>query len=374
MIIRNLHADNYRNIGRLSLEFSGTFNFITGMNAQGKTNLLEAIHLFSLGRSFRTRRADELVKFGEEYFFLRLGGRSDNGVDFTLEYGHERGGSVRSSINGKKLRGLSEMIGVIPSVIFTPEDVEITSGPPSGRRLFLDYTAAQVSPPLLADLKEYRRVLRHRNSLLRSAAYGGGNAGGIESWTDMLVEKGCAIVRGRKEVLAGLSQTASEIYSEIRPGGESLGLSYDCSFCSGDEDLRESFLESLDRSREAERKRGYTAAGPHFDDITVFLDDLQVRKYGSQGRKRLVAIVLKLAQAETIMSRRGERPVVLLDDIFSELDLETAEKVRRLLSDRYQSFITSPRRGVFPEGAGESRVFFVADGRFAVENEGEKGL
>ncbi len=348
MIVESLHLNSYRNIEDATLEFSERFNYITGRNAQGKTNLLEAIHIFSLGRSFRTRRATELIRFGSEHFFLRLTGRSDSGVEFRLEMGQERSGRTKLSINGKQAGGISEIIGFMPSVIFTPRDVELSSGPPSGRRVYLDYTAAQVSPGFLADLKEYRKALKQRNSLLRAAA-----AGGILDdtqlgvWDEALARKGAAVVRGRAEILEVIGERASSIFAEVLNREDGLELAYRCSYdqeTGGEESLRAALLAA----RENEKKRGYTLAGPHYDDVMMKIDGEDVRKFASQGRKRLLAVVLKLAQADVIMSRRGERPVVLLDDIFSELDPGIVSGVRKMLSDRYQSFITSPRGEDFP--------------------------
>ncbi len=348
MIIERLHLNSYRNIKDVSLEFSEGFNFITGRNAQGKTNLLEAIHIFSLGRSFRTRRTTELVRFGSEHFFLRLIGRSDSGVGFRLEIGQERSGRTRLSINGKKMKGVSEIIGFMPSVIFTSRDVELSSGQPAGRRTYLDYTAAQVSPGFLADLKEYRQVLKQRNSLLRSAAAGGTlDEAQLEVWDEALARKGASVVTGRIEMLGVIAERARDIFTEVLGREDGLELEYRCSYdpegC-GEDALRAALLAA----RESERRRGYTLAGPHYDEVTMRIDGEEVRKYASQGRRRLLAVVLKLAQADVIMSRRGERPVVLLDDIFSELDAGVVSGVRNMLSDRYQSFITSPRGDDFP--------------------------
>ncbi len=364
MIILGLDVVNFRNIKKASLAFSETFNFISGRNAQGKTNLIEAIHLFSLGRSFRTRRTEEAVTFGADYFFLRLTCRSDSGIDFRIEIGLERGGKVKASVNSKKLSSLSEIIGIIPSVIFTPEDVMLAAGPPAQRRMYIDYTAAQISPAFLSNLKEYRKVLRQRNSLLKTAVGEGREPEGLEAWDEMLIEKGEAVVAGRGEMLAEITSRAGQLYREIVPCGETIEIVYLCSFDPAGRGTDGALREELGRVRDAEMKRGYTLAGPHFDDIVISLDATELRKYGSQGRKRLTAIVLKLAQATTIMERRGERPVVLLDDIFSELDAETSRRVRDLLSDRYQSFITSPRLAQFRDTPAGASFFVVEGGGF----------
>ncbi|HSG26842.1 MAG TPA: DNA replication and repair protein RecF, partial [Candidatus Krumholzibacterium sp.] len=330
-------------------------------------NLLEAIHMFSLGRSFRTRKPEEMISFGEEYFFVRLSGASDTGIGFTIELGLERGGRIRAGVNGNRLPGLSGIIGMIPSVIFTPDDVGISSGPPASRRLYIDYTAAQISPAFLADLKEFKKALMQRNALLRKVQMGTSGMEELDAWNDVFVEKGAAVALGRAKMLEPVRERAAEYFSALTTGREDFEMEYDCSFAvegpdaetgpAGGETLRGALEEALARTAERELRRGYTLAGPQFDDITLRLGGKDLRRYGSQGRRRLAAIVMKLAQAAVIMEGRAERPVVLLDDIFSELDSVTAEMVRSHLTDRYQSFITSPVGIPAPaEGAGSALI------------------
>lgn len=356
MIIQALDLTNFRNIGKASLEFSKTFNVIRGKNAQGKTNLLEAIHLFSIGRSFRTRRSEEMVMFGREYLFARITCRSDGGIGFRIEIGLERGGRINATVNGNKLSGLSEIIGIIPTVIFTQDDIVLTAGPPEGRRLFIDYTAAQVSPVFLEHVREYRKVLNQRNALLKRSAEAGSPPRGIEAWDEMFVARGAAIVEGRREMLRDIAARAASLYNETVNDGSELGMDYACSFEQQEGDPRRLLAEALIRLRDQERRRGCTLAGPHYDDIKIFLGETELRRYGSQGRKRLVSVLLKLAQAWAIMDRRAERPIVLLDDIFSELDGETARRVNGLLTNRYQNFITTPRDEDFSEVPASSFV------------------
>jgi DNA replication and repair protein RecF len=341
-------------------------NGIAGRNAQGKTNLLEAIHLFSLGRSFRTRSLDEAIRFGEEFLFCRLAARSDAGVDFQLEIGLERSGRLKVSANGAKASGIAEIIGVIPSVIFVAEDILIATGPPANRRTYLDYTAAQISPAFLQDLREYRRILRHRNALLEAAARGDREPEALEAWNEALIERAAAIVRMRMEILADVERRAGELLNEAIGGAPGFEMTYVCSFNPSGKEPAAALREALSRAREAEKRRGYTLAGPHYDDVAISLEGAELRRYGSQGRKRLAALVLKLAQALTIMDRRGEKPVVLLDDIFSELDRETVERVRGRLTERYQSFITTPRPDELALEPGGSAFFRVEGGEFSV--------
>ncbi|HUV35735.1 MAG TPA: DNA replication and repair protein RecF, partial [Patescibacteria group bacterium] len=279
------------------------------------------------------------------------------------------GGRVRVSADGRKLSGVGESIGIIPSVLFVPEDVALAAGPPRLRRVFMDYTAAQISPEFLADLKGYHAILRNRNALLRTIADGRGNRGELDAWDDMLVERGAAVVRGRGEVLDEVLRHAGELCTELLPEGESLDMRYVCSFNEEGIEPERALRNALTRCRDGEARRGYTLAGPHYDDVMIYLGETELRRFGSQGRKRLTAVILKLAQAQAIMSRRAERPVVLLDDIFSELDGETSGRVRGVLSDRYQSFVTSPRRDDFAGYRRDGACFVVEGGRFRTVDE-----
>ena len=373
MIVRGIDIVNFRNIAKAALSFSPTFNLITGRNAQGKTNLLEAIHLFSLGRSFRTRSLEETIRFGEEYLFCRLSGTADSGVDFDIEAGVERAGRIKVSINGKKAAGLSEILGIIPSVIFVAEDILLAAGPPAGRRIYLDYTAAQISPLYLRELREYRGIVRRRNVILEKAAREGAAPEGIEPWDAALVAKGASIVKIRIDTMREIEARAETLLAEIMNEDSGFGMEYVCSFDPSGAEPREALERALARVREAERRRGFTMAGPHYDDVQIFLEAAELRRYGSQGRKRLAALVLKLAQALTILERRGEKPVVILDDIFSELDRQTAQRVREHLTDSYQSFITTPRPEELGELPASAARFVVESGTFsAARSEAER--
>jgi DNA replication and repair protein RecF len=377
VIVRGIDIVNFRNIAKAALSFSPTFNVITGRNAQGKTNLLEAIHLFSLGRSFRTRSLEETIRFGEEYLFCRLSGKADSGVDFDIEVGVERAGRIKVSINGKKAAGLSEILGIIPSVIFVAEDILLAAGPPAGRRAYLDYTAAQISPGFLRELREYRGILRRRNVLLEKAAREGTAPEGIEPWDDAFIAKGASLVRIRIDTMREIESRAETLLAEIMNEESGFDMEYVCSFDPSGTEPKEALERSLARVREAERRRGFTMAGPHYDDVQIFLEGAELRRYGSQGRKRLAALVLKLAQALTILDRRGEKPVVILDDIFSELDRQTARRVREHLTDSYQSFITTPRPGELGELPATAARFVVESGVVApggIETEGAPSL
>ncbi len=361
MRIKKIEITNFRNIDEARLEFSPALNFVTGANGQGKTNLLEALYLFSLGRSFRTRKREEMIALERKLSFVRVSAVSDAGVELAAEVGMERGGGYRVVLNGERMRGFSGLIGTFPEVIFTPEDVSLASGPPSERRLFLDYTACQLSEAFLEDLKEYRRTLRQRNSLLKE--WEGGKEGEdlLRALDGVLAQRGASIVEGRTRVLKEIGERAKDVFSKIFEGGDELSMEYVPSVRGEKEDYGMNFIRALRGGRDEEMARGYTARGPHCDDIRIRLGELSLRKYGSQGRKRLAAIVMKMTQASVIRDRKGETPAVLLDDLFSELDEGIAEAVRGFLSDNYQNFITSPVDMDFP-GRGGVRKFYIDSG------------
>jgi len=204
-----------------------------------------------------------------------------------------------------------------------------------------------------------------RNVILEKASREGAEPQGIEPWNDALVAKGASIVKMRNETMREIEARAGILFAEIIGGPSGFEMKYVCSFDPSGNEPREALERALARVREAERRRGFTMAGPQYDDVQMFLEGAELRRYGSQGRKRLVALVLKLAQALAILDKRGEKPVVILDDIFSELDRETAERVREHLTDSYQSFITTPRPdelGSLPAGAAQ----FVVEGGIVV--------
>jgi len=360
LVVKRIRLVNFRNIAEADLTFSGSFNFIFGRNAQGKTNLLEALHLFSLGRSFRTSRRVDMISFGADYSFLSMEAVSDNGVTFVLDIGFDRDGSIRVNQNKKKVAGVSEIIGLIPSVIFTPEDIALAGGEPRHRRFFLDYTASQISASYLRLLKNFKRALKQRNALLKSIANGGA-PDGIEEWNEAYAEYSLELVEGRVEVLEKITPRVREQFAHIAGGGAGIELVYTCSFDTGSGSLKEDLRQTMEDVFDAEKRRGYSLVGPQYDDLRISINGNDVRRYGSQGQKRMVSIVLKLAQAVAIMEERGERPVVLLDDIMSELDDEKARKLRSLLSDSYQSFLTSPHMEDFPEEM-DGAAFFIVEG------------
>jgi DNA replication and repair protein RecF len=361
VIILRIRIENFRNISRAAIGFADRYNLVRGRNSQGKTNLVEAVHFFSLGRSFRTRRSDDVLKFGEEYMYMKLEGVRDGGVGVIGEIAKERGGRVRVKVDGERLPVLSDIIGLVPTVLFVPEDVEIISGSPALRRRYVDYTAAQAYSGFLEKLKEYRRALRQKNEELKRVGRGGEKVGVLDSLNSVMVSRGAEIVKDRGAIIREISVEVNRLYGEVVAGGK-VEMDYWCSYGGGSEEGREAFERRLGSVFEEEVDRGYAVVGPHRDEIIFLEGGRSIRKYGSQGRKRLLALLLKMSQAEVISKVRGERPVLLMDDVYSELDERVEEKVRDLLKGDYQTLATTPREegGIGKSEGGE--IFEVEDG------------
>ncbi len=362
MIIRRIRIENFRNIERADLRLSRHYNLVRGRNSQGKTNLVEAMHFFSIGRSFRTRSSDEVVKFGEEYMYMGMEGERDEGVKLLLEVSRERGGRVRAKIDGERLPLLSDIIGAVPTVIFVPEDIEIVSGAPALRRRYIDYAAAQVSGEFLAGLKGYRRALKQKNRVLKILDREGGDRGVLKSLNGIMADRGVVIARGRRKILDMIARRVKKLYREMAGEGE-LVMDYRSSFRSED---GEEFRDRLKEAEGEEIEKGYSVVGPHRDDIRIREEDVSMRKYGSRGRKRLTAMLMKIAQADVIAGERGERPVLLMDDVYSELDDRVAERMGELLRGRYQVVATTPRMEERWAGNDQAALFTVEDGEFSI--------
>jgi len=365
VIVRRLRAEGFRNLSALALEFHPEINWIHGDNGQGKTNLLEALLYPVTGRSHRRARDEDLLNFDAEHFFLSAELEDDAGEGVTLTAAWSPGEGKRLKRDGREPLRLVELIALVGSVVFGPSDVELVSGLPDRRRRFLDFTLSKIDTAYLRDLLSYRRVLRQRNQLLRED----GGRRELEAWTLRLVEFGARIHLERRRHLAILDELADSFYREMSGEPGPFHLAYKSPVFGKDlAEIESSLQASLRKLEPAESLRKTTLAGPHRDDMSIDINGLNARKYASQGQKRSAAIALKLAQAELLDRLRRDRPIVVLDDVFSELDPGRRERLCALVGRRYQTFLASPRQegelaGLFPA----SRVFRVRAGRVTPE-------
>ncbi|WP_026263639.1 DNA replication/repair protein RecF [Paenibacillus sanguinis] len=370
MFVKQLTLQNYRNYDTLSLGSFGAVNLLIGRNAQGKTNLLEALFVMALTKSHRTGKDKELISFGQDHAIVTAEVEKKYGtVQLELRLSTQ---GKKAKINGLEQRKLSDFIGAMNVVMFAPEDLEIVKGTPGIRRRFLDMEIGQVQPSYLYHLQQYQRVLLQRNNLLKQAWNAGPElAAMLEIWNEQLAEHGVKIVKKRKQFIRKLQKWAEHIHEGITGGGETLKLSYLPSFGeAGEEDeavLLEQFMIKLSQMKDQEIRRGMTLSGPHRDDISFDINGNEAQVYGSQGQQRTTALSLKLAEIELIHEEIGEYPILLLDDVLSELDPYRQTQLIETFQSKVQTFITAT--GLESINAGrlqDASIFHVQEGQIKV--------
>ncbi len=341
--VRDIALKNYRNYDELKLENFGSVNLMIGRNAQGKTNLLESLFVLALTKSHRTAKDRELIAFGEESAYAGCHVEKKYG-NVHLELSLSPKGK-KAKINGLEQRKLSDFIGTLNVVMFAPEDLEIVKGTPGIRRRFLDMEIGQVQPSYLFHLQQYQKVLLQRNNMLKQSYGKTPDPVMLDIWNEQLATHGASIVRRRKRFIRKLQIWAEDIHKGITGGKEQLLLRYMPSFGEVEEEdeavLLEQFMIKLSQVREQEIRRGTTLAGPHRDDLTFFINEKEVHNFGSQGQQRTTALSLKLAEIELIHEEIGEYPILLLDDVLSELDPYRQTQLIETFQSRVQTFITA---------------------------------
>jgi DNA replication and repair protein RecF len=307
MHLAHLRLRDFRNYTRLDVDFSPGFHLLLGGNAQGKTNILEAIYLIATLRSFRGVGGAQMVRHGQKGYFV--GGKVvGQGEHDTKMYWSSRERSL--SLDARPVRKLTDYLGVLRTVVFCTEDLQLIKGVARSRRRFLDLLLSQTYPAYLPLLQRYTRALRSRNALLKQP---GSAAAALEGFSRELVKAGEEIIRLRRELIPKLSPIARLAYRRISSDAEELRLDYQPS-------VKQDFGVELAQSRHREAAYRSTLIGPHRDDLQLLLNDRSAAQFGSEGQKRTLAIALKLAQAEYLTGLHGSPPVLLIDDIMGELD------------------------------------------------------
>ena len=360
MWISQLQLTNFRNYARLALQPDAGLCVLTGDNAAGKTNILEAIFLCALGRSHRTTRDAELVREAQQSGAVSRTLQTRGGTR-TISCRLMAGERKRLIIDGAPLSRSGELLGCLNVVMFAPEDLLLVKGGPGERRRFLDMEISQLKPAYYYTLQQYNAALKQRNALLKDEACL--SAGLMEPWDEQLSRLGAAITVERAEFLSQLAALASETHLRLSGNRETLLVAYQPNLPDVAPDrLAAAMRERLFDSAERDVYRGSTSVGPHRDDVALVLDGSDVRVYGSQGQQRTVVLSLKLSVLETMKRLRGETPVLLLDDVFSELD----RRRQRLLLEAVQgcqTFITSTHlEQIEAAGALRMQVYHVSGG------------
>lgn len=335
MVINRVKADGYKNLEDVDISLDPKMNIICGENAQGKTNLVEAVWLCSGCRSFRGTRDKDFIGFTKDAARVSMD-FTDSVRSQRIEFEVKRG-AVKDklvTLNGVKLPLLSKLFGSFRCVVFTPEDLNLTKGSPDNRRSFADLSIAQIKPSYINALNKYNMILSQRNAVLKSGGRDGSGEEFLDVWNEQLAKAGSYISVLRYTFCATLNNYTKPLYGMITNGSEDLDLYYHSTvFDSLDGRLNDTalleneYLEKLKASAENDLRAGFTTVGVHRDDIGAYINGLSVRDFGSQGQARSAALAMKLAHANILKAEHGEYPVMLLDDVLSELD----EKRRRFI-------------------------------------------
>ena len=359
MICKKIELCNFRNTENESVLLDGGINVLHGDNAQGKTNLLEAIYYISLGKSFRTSRENEVIRFGESFASVSLdyesGGRDQN---ITMRFSDMQRKTVTH--NGVKVTKLSDLVGSFRAVLFCPDHLQMIKEGPAMRRNFLDVAISQIRPIYLHSLQKYYKILKQRNQLIKNASEDRATFNStIDFWSEQLAHEAAVITKARYEYISRSAEIISEFYGRMKDKGnieESPEFIYQSSSkLEGDalcdlSALEERYLMRLTVHYDREIAAGATLYGVHKDDLIIELNGKNTRLFASQGQQRSLALAMKLAEGEICKNESGEYPVFLFDDVFSELDSERRRNLLREISDR-QVVITSCENNIdLPNG------------------------
>ncbi|RCW41469.1 MULTISPECIES: DNA replication/repair protein RecF [unclassified Halanaerobium] len=346
MYLKKILCRHFRNFDELILDLNPNLNIFLGANGQGKTNFLEAIYILAAADSHRTNVNSEMIKWEYNQALVQaILSKRDGKIKLAMRLDSS---GRKVELNDNPLSKINEIMGYLNVVLFSPEDLKIVKEGPSHRRNFIDLEISQVSRYYHHLMGKYNHILKQRNNLLKSIQNKNQSSEGdmLSIWDSQLSEIGSKIILKRLEVIDKLKILARLAQRQITKGSEDLKLEYDISLKGfsrklGEAELKKLFAENLLKNREQEINRGYTVVGPHRDDLILKLNEKELRKYGSQGQQRTAALSLKLAELEFMKSETGEYPVLLLDDVFSELDSSRRETLLKVIADNIQTIITA---------------------------------
>ena len=364
MIIRRLRLENFRNFADETFDFTDGINILAGNNAQGKTNCIEAIYFCSCLKSYRVLKEEQLIRFGAETAAITLTFLLE-GREEELKILFARGRPKEFRHNGLVVPRLRDLLGCFQSVIFTPDHLNLIKEGPHKRRSFLDMALCSLELQYTDQLLSYQKILKNRNALLRQCQSDYALSEMLEIWDEKLAEAGSYIAEARQKYIMQLSAFAKEYYSEISQGSEKLKLIYLNQFTKEEvsrEEYARLFRERLRRMRDHDITMGQTMSGIHKDDILILLSGKSMKFFASQGQIRSAVLAMKLAEAECITRLQGSEPVLLLDDILSELDAYRQKFIFQKMNGR-QTVLTTCELGKIRKKG--DKVFSIKEGKVA---------
>ena len=368
MIIKSIELKNFRNYEDLNISFDEGTNILYGDNAQGKTNVLEAAYMSGTTKSHKGSKDKEMIRFNEQEAHIRtVVAKKQPGTDVLKEYQidmhlkHNKSKGI--AINKIPIKKASELFGIVNMVFFSPEDLNIIKEGPAERRRFLDSELCQLDKIYMADLTNYNKILNQRNKLLKDMVYRPDLGDTLPIWDMQLVETGKKIIRRRKQFIEELNEIVYGIHYKISGGKEELILKYEPNI----EDIF--FEDELNRAKQKDIKMCMTSVGPHRDDMLFSIGGIDIRKFGSQGQQRTSALSLKLSEIELVKRTIHDTPVLLLDDVLSELDSNRQNYLLNSISD-IQTLITCTGLDEFVKNRFQiNKIFKVVEGQVYEKNE-----
>lgn len=378
MKLQFIRVRNFRNHAETTLDCADGCNLLLGDNGQGKTNLLEAIAYLSLTKSVFGSSDATVLSIGKDFFEIEGRFQSDVGTETDVRAAYSAAEEKSITLNRERVERLSDVIGLFPIVVLFPEHHSITLGAPADRRKFIDFVLSQASKSYLLDLIEYRRALKQRNRLLQDQrGLRGESSSSLEAWDEELIRYGSRVVSARLAFLESFQPHLQRVYEELVEEPEMPSIGYvptvgDASerieSKNAKERIERLFRDALLETRADESRMGMTLVGPHRDELSFTINNLDARKYASQGQHKTLLIALKAAEFAYLRDRRRETPIMLLDDVFGELDEVRTRCLLRFLETVGQTFITAARDTIFSAGAVDNcRRFTVAHGALLYE-------
>lgn len=351
MYLKRLFLRNFRNYKQEEAVFSPAINVIQGENGQGKSNLLEAIHLVSTGRSFRTRALPDLIAFGEKFFYLEAEFHKE-GLTQTIKVYYDKN-TRKVQYNETVYPSLNALLGILPSVLLTPDDLSLVSGDPAERRRFLDLHIAQTDPLYVHHLGRYFKAVKQRNHLLKTKS-----DAAISAWEQMMAQSASYIIHKRKLASSALKAPSSEWMEVLSQKKDTIDLGYHSSLAG---DTPDHFQQTWAKMRPKEMHVGATLVGPHRDDLTIHLSEKPAKVFSSEGQKRSCISALRFAEWQRMAETLGAPPILGIDDFGIQLDQGRSLQLKTHLHKFQQVFLTSP----VPLSYGQAHILSIENGRIS---------
>lgn len=368
MILKSVVLENYRNYIFQEINLNSTINIFLGKNAQGKTNFIEAVYYLSTGRTFRNNRDQEIINWQGNFFRIKGKINKENTArEIEIEIYYDREGNKQIKINGVKYKKLADLFGYLQVIVFSPDDLSIIKGSPAERRKYIDMEICQLIPGHYNTLTSYNKILTQRNNLLKEIRDHKCSIDTLDVWNEQLIKYGSIIIKKRIDFLKKVVPWARKIQQELTGGKEELDIKYSSLIVNNPQmelkDIAEKFKLLINQNKMQEIKKAYSIFGPHRDDIIFYTNNNDLKLFGSQGQQRTGILSLKIAELNLFNYNNQEYPILLLDDVMSELDdLRREFLINIIRKNNIQTFITGANLENIEKGIKEKEIYTVSSG------------